>query len=90
MVSVSEAFTEFLCMPCFVTTAVGIIQGLTEPDNETVQAAMAEFPPGEQAPMTEPIRRSRGKHAPAETDDPDLVAAFDGVITEDDLPDEFR
>ena len=88
--SVSEAFTELLCLPCFVSTAVGMIQAVTEPDNETVQRAVAEFPPSEQTPMSAGVTRKRGHHAPAEVDDPDALEAFDGVVTVDELPDAFR
>ena len=90
MISVATAHTEMLCLPCFITTSLDVVKAVTEPDDETVQAAMAEMPPPEQAPMTSPVTRKRGHHAPAEVEDPDLLAAFDGVITEDELPNAFR
>jgi hypothetical protein len=90
MISVATAHAEMLCLPCFITTSLDVVKAVTEPEDSTVQAAMAEFPPEEQAPMSVPVARQRGHHAPAESEDPDLLAAFDGVITEDELPEAFR
>lgn len=90
LTAVSESFTELLCLPCFVQTAAMMIRSVVDPTDEAVQAAVAEFPPSDQAPMAAPVTRGRGHHAPAESDDPDEIEMFDGVITEDELPDEFR
>lgn len=90
VVTVSEAFTEMLCFPCFVQTAYDTVKAITEADSPDVVAAMAEFPPSEQVPMAGGVKRKRGHFAPAEAEDPDMLAIFDGVITEEELPDEFR
>jgi hypothetical protein len=44
----------------------------------------------EQAPMRNPPRRRRGKEAPVNSDDPDLITAFDTRITPEELGDEFK
>lgn len=90
VVTVSDAFTQMLCFPCFVGAAAVMVKAATDPDDETVRSAVAEFPPAEQVPMKGGVTRKRGHHAPAESDDPDALEVFDGIITEDDLPDEFR
>lgn len=90
VIAVSEAFTEMLCLPCMVQTSMDLVRAVVEPDDETVQAAVAEFPASEQVPMTGGVKRKRGHHAPAESDDPDALEMFDGVVTVDELPDAFR
>lgn len=90
VIAVSEAHTEMLCLPCFVQTAMEMVRAVVSPDDETVQSALTEFPPSDQVPMAGGVKRTRGHHAPAESDDPDMLQVFDGVITEDELPDAFR
>jgi hypothetical protein len=90
IVTVSEAFTEMLCFPCMVQTAMDMVRAVVNPDDDAVKAAIAEFPASEQVPMVGGVTRKRGHHAPAESDDPDALDFFDGVITEDELPDAFR
>lgn len=90
VIAVSEAHTEMLCLPCFVQTAMEMVRAVVSPDDETVQSAVAAFPPSDQVPMSGGVKRRRGHHAPAETEDPDILEVFDGVITADELPDEFR
>lgn len=89
VVSVSDGSTEFLCLPCYVKLATQMVEAVTNPNGELVMAAIAEAGKLDQAPMRQPITRSRGHHAPTTDDDPDLLEAFDSVVTTDDLPDEF-
>lgn len=90
VITVSEAFTEMLCLPCFVGTAMDMVTAVTNPEDQTVQAAVAEMPASEQTPMNQPVGQARGHFAPAESEDPDVLAAFDGVVTENELPEAFR
>ena len=90
IVTVSEAFSEMLCLPCFVATSMDMIRAVTEPGNPDVMAAVAAMPASDQVPMADPVTRARGHHAPAESDDPTMLEAFDGVVTEDELPEAFR
>lgn len=90
LIAVSEAFTEMLCLPCFMETARDMMMAVVSPDDPTVTQAVAEFPVSEQTPMNQPVTRKRGHHAPADSDDPGALEEFDGVITEDELPDAFR
>jgi hypothetical protein len=89
-VTVADGTTEFLCLPCFVRLASDLLEAVTEPDSPRVRAAVADMGKLESAPMISSRVKSRGKNAPADSDDPDLFEAFDSVITEDDLPAEFR
>lgn len=90
VVTVSDGTTEFLCLPCYVKLAMDMVEAVTNPDSENVKAAMEMPDIFEAAPMAVSTIKPRGKNAPATTDDEDLIEAFAGVITEDELPDEFR
>lgn len=90
VIMVSDGTTEFVCIPCFVKLASDMVAAITDGDDPNVKAAMewASANPSESAPGP---TGKRGKHnAPATNDDPDLLDAFDDVITVDDLPEEFR
>lgn len=89
-VNVQDATTEFLCMPCFLKLAEQIITAVTSPEGQEIMAALAEAANLESAPMDTTQVKARGHNAPANTEDPDLIEAFDSVITVDDLPDEFK
>lgn len=90
LVTVSDGSTEFVCMPCFIKLATDMLTAVMEADNPNVQAAVqwAASNGAESAPGPKP--RSRGKNAPATTDDPNVFEAYDDVITVEQLPDEFR
>jgi hypothetical protein len=90
LVTVSDGTTEFVCLPCFIKLATDMLSAVMEADNPNVQAAVqwASANGADSAPG--PGGRSRGRNAPATADDPDVFAAYDGVISVDDLPDEFR
>jgi hypothetical protein len=77
-------------MPCYVKLATEIIEAVTNPDSEIVKRAMADAGQVEQAPMNGKGPRRRGKNAPTGQEDPDLIEAFDSVITVDELPEAFR
>jgi hypothetical protein len=89
-VNVSDGTTEFLCLPCFVRLASDLLEAVTEPDSKRVRDAVKAMGTLDTAPMQNNTTRKRGRNAPADTEDPDLIMAFDSVITEDELPDEFR
>lgn len=89
-VSVADSTTELLCVPCFLKLASDILTAITTPDAADVMAAVADMGQIDQVSTNGTGPRRRGKNAPATTDDPDLIQAFDGVITVDELPEEFR
>lgn len=90
VVSVIDSTTEFICMPCYVKLATEIVEAVLNPDSEAVKQALAGAGTVEQAPQNGQGPKRRGKNAPANTEDPDLIEAFDSVITVDELPPEFR
>src|SRR6266436_6138922 len=90
VVSVADSSTEMLCMPCYVKLATEIIEAVTNPDSDLVRKVMAESGSIAQTPMKGSGPKRRGKNAPAGTEDPDLLEAFDSIITVDELPEEFR
>lgn len=90
VVSVADGTTEFLCLPCYVKLAMEMVEAATNPNAKNVEKALAYSANLESAPMTSNGVRPRGKNAPVTSDDDDLMEAYSGVITEDELPEEFR
>jgi hypothetical protein len=90
VIDVADGTTQFLCLPDYVRLAVDMVAAVSNPTDPKVIAAMA----GNVAPESVPMRgrgpASRGRNAPVTADDDDLIEAYTGVITEDELPDEFR
>jgi hypothetical protein len=73
-----------------IRLASDMVAAITESDNPDVAAKLSVVS-GEVLESTPgPKGRTRGHNAPATTDDPDVFAAYDGVITEDELPEAFR
>lgn len=90
LVSVVDSTTEMVCLPCFLKLSSEILEAVVNPDNPDVMQAIAQAGQVEQAKMNGSGPRKRGKNAPANTEDPDLIEAFDSAITVDELPEEFR
>lgn len=90
VISVADGSTEFLCLPCYVRLATDLVEAVTNPEGQKVIDALRESGTVEQAPMSGSKPKSRGRNAPVTNDDPDIFEEFDGVVTEDELPDEFR
>lgn len=80
----------FLCVPCFIKQAVDMVTAFTDPDSP--EASLAQQMQIQMAGngVPGPTGRKRGHNAPANSDDADLFAAFDSVITADELGEEFK
>jgi hypothetical protein len=90
LIDVRSGETLMLCLPCHLKVAADMVEMVTDPDSAvpyTVTPA-GEAILSEGAPGPRP-RRGR-RNAPATADDPDLITSYEELITEDDLPDEFR
>lgn len=90
VVSVLDGTTELLCVPCFVRMASDMVHAVTEATDAEAAKWLADAGTMQQAPMNGRKPRARGKNAPATSTDPDIIEAFDTVITVDELPEEFR
>jgi hypothetical protein len=90
IVSIADGTTEFPCMPCFVKLASDVLTAMTEGVSPEVAAELAAMTGDNIAPMNGSGIRARGKNAPVDTDDSDLVEAFDSRVTVDELGDEFK
>lgn len=90
LIQVSDGTTQFLCIPCFVKLASDVVSAMLDDNPTQVEEAMSAYrmATGEQPPG--PTARPRGHNAPATNTDPDLFAAYDDVITMDELPEAFR
>lgn len=90
VVTVVDSTTLFLCAPCFVRTALEMVQALTDPDTlgTDIESFMSDTADAITAPG--PTGKTRGHNAPAETEDDDLIEAFSMVITDEELGDEFK
>jgi len=84
IISVADGTTEFMCLVCYLKLAQDMIMAVLNPQDPAVKAAMADLGGIEKAPMTSGRVRKRGKNAPADIDDDDLISAFDSRITDDD------
>lgn len=89
IVSVSDSSALFVCLPCYVRLASDMVAAMTDPESEKVKTALEQAGYVDTAPMSDDNVKSRGHNAPAGTDDPDLIQAFEDIITEEDLPSEF-
>lgn len=89
-VSVADGTTEFPCMPCFIKLASEILEAVTSPEGSEMMAALAEMRTVEPAPHRNRKQRARGKEAPVNADDPDLIDTFDSRVTSDELPEDFK
>jgi hypothetical protein len=90
LIDILSGETEFLDIRCFLQLAAEMLEAVVNPNSAKIKEAMAEFPPQDQTPMRDGGAKSRGHNAPATNEDPDLLAAYDSVITADELPDEFK
>ena len=90
VISIADGTTEFVCIPCFVKLASDMITAITESDNPTVREAMESWVAGTPDMAPGPGAKRGKRNAPATSDDPDLLDAYDDVITVDELPEEFR
>lgn len=89
-ISVRDGTTEFLCLPCFVRLAGDIVSAVVDVTPEKEMKWLKSMSPLTSTPMSGNGARRRGHNAPATSDDPELFDAFDDVITEDELPPEFK
>lgn len=89
-ISVQDGTTEFLCVPCFIKLASDVLQAVLGDgiDQNTLAFAMADAHAEQR--VKGPASKRRGHNAPTTTSDPDLLEAFDSVVTADELGDEFR
>lgn len=90
VITVDDGTTLFVCIPCYVRLATDMIAAITDPDNADIRVALAAAAgsTGEVAPG--PSGKRRGRNAPAGTVDPDLLEAYEELVTEEDLPDAFK
>ena len=90
LLEVQGGETLFLCLPCFIRTASDMVAAATNEDMPSdVRLTLAGMiAAGEVAPG--PAIKPRGHNAPVTTDDDDLIAAYEDVITPDELPGDFQ
>lgn len=90
LITVEDGSALFLCIPCHIKLSADMLAAMTDGSNPEVMAKLAVAQMNLTGVVPGPRGKRRGHNAPAETDDPDLIAAYDDTITPDDLPDEFR
>ena len=90
LIQVQDNSTLMLCIPCFIKTAIEIVDAMTGEVSPEVEAERAELNAMQQ-PEMRGSRVRRGRHnAPAGTDSEELIEAYDSQIADDELPDEFK
>lgn len=90
IIDVQSGTTEFPCVPCYLQLASDMLTAMLEPGNPDVQSALAAIGTVTTVPMDGNGAKRGRRNAPANSEDPDLMEAFDSVITVDELSDEFR
>lgn len=90
LIQVSDGTTQFLCIPCFIKLAAEVVEAMTNGESAQVQEAMSAYRATAGEPPPGPTGKGRGHNAPATATDPDLFAAYDDVVTADELPEAFR
>lgn len=90
IVSVSDSTTEFLCMPCYVRLATDMIAAVVDQSDPKVQDMMRAMAGVEMNTTPGPTALPGRKNAPATSNDPDLIEAYEEIIAADDLPEEFK
>ena len=90
LIQVSDGTTQFLCIPCFIKLASDVLGAVLNDDPAQVTEAMSAYRATAGEPPPGPTGKARGHNAPATSDDADLFAAFDDVVTVDELPESFR
>lgn len=90
LISVADASTLFLCLPCHLRMSADMVRAIESPEAEDVRKAMADFATVEQSQASGNGLKSRGHNAPAEIEDNELIERFDSIITADELPDAFK
>lgn len=90
LINVMDGETLFLCMPHAVSTFADIVKAMTEGISPEVEAERQRMN-AEAMEGTEYTTAKRGRHnAPSGEEDPDVVAAFDGIVYEDELDERFQ
>lgn len=90
VVSNKDLSTLALCTPCFIQTAAQMLEAMTNPENSEVVRMLREAGDVDQVPFEDEEFEGKTRHAPVELDDPDAIAAFEGEVPYDELPDEFK
>src|SRR5271166_6443228 len=85
LIDVQSGTTEFLCAPCYIGLARDMLEAITQPDSDFVKAAMAAAGDVNAVPMSGNGTKARGKNAPANNEDSDLIEVFDSIVTVDQL-----
>lgn len=87
---VNDMSTLALCSPCFIRTAMNMLEAMSNPDNPEVQQMLSEAGDAEQVPMYDDGIMPLGHNAPVDAQDPDAIEEFAGYVLEDELPDDMR
>ncbi len=90
VVSVADSTTEFLCFPCFTRMAATVVEAITATGDAATQLMYAANDTHRQVRMDKPGPKPGRRNAPATAADPGILAAYDDVITADELPEDFR
>jgi hypothetical protein len=90
LIDVQSSTTEFLCLPDFIRLAADMVTAATDPDDKLAMEAAAYVAVNGEPAAPGPKGKRRGHNAPATNESADVFAAYDSLITADELGDEFR
>lgn len=90
IIAVQDSETQLLCMPCFMRLARDMLAAALDANDPGVLAAISYLNSQDDEHVPGPEGAPRGRNAPANSEDRDLFEAYDGRLTFDELPDEFK
>lgn len=86
LVNVSDGTTDFLCMPCFVHVAAGVVEAMTNPESPDVQRALTTVAGLGLTPVPGPSGATGKRNAPAQNNDPGVFELYDAAVEWDGNP----
>lgn len=85
IISVQDASTLMLCIPCHLRLAMQLMESFVDGDSDQVQRMISEAgAAGDAAPFDGNVRR-RGHNAPVNSDDAGLIEAYDDLLTAEEV-----
>lgn len=84
LVDVQGSETLLLCVPCFIRTAMEMVDAFMKRGDPEIEARVAQGAVSEQAPMNGRQVAKRGHEAPGDADDADAIETFESYVLDDE------
>lgn len=84
LVDVQGSETLLLCVPCFIRTAMEMVDAFVKRGDPEIEVRIAEGAVSDQAPMNGRQVAKRGHEAPGDTDNEDAIETFESYVLDDE------